>query len=774
MIDLTVKDKQKSRAWFTFFAALIVAVLIFLPFIIRDRGLFLYYGDYNVQEIPFYQHAHRMIREGNFHFDFYTDLGANFVGSYSFYMLGSPFFWAMLPFPNAWVPYLMGPMFILKFACMAGIAYHYIKRFVQNTCLVSLGSILYAFCGFHIYNVFFNHFVDVGVFFPLLLIGLEKCVVDRRYGTFAIAVAINAAINYFFFVGEVTFLIIYFVCRLFSRDFRVGVRTFLHLAFESVLGVMGGALLLPGLLALSGNGRVDNFLQGIDILLYPGVYRYGELINALFFMPELPARINFFPDEYAKWSSLSLWLPLFGAVGVLAFYQNTGKNFIRRVLTTCAVFALVPVLNSAFYAFNDSYYARWFYMPLLLMAVATVKVFELPGVSWKKPLLIAASVTAFFALFGILPRRGDNGIAFGVGADNSRLLLWIIFAILCLGITAALIRYALPRGVFEKCAMIAVCSVCVMYSIVYLSYGKTFSYGQDYMIDTALKDSRQVAMQDELSFYRSDYYGAMDNLGMFWGTKTTQCFHTVVPSSIMDFYDMLGLPRDVRSSPTMEHYALNSLLSVKYLYEDRTYGDAPTLYDPHGYVQVKETEDFVVWENTNYLPLGFSYTHYITRSQLQQLDLTERSHAMLHALVVEEKDIPDLSGVLSPIEDVETLPLSPADLAQTVQQRRAVTCSDAAETRDGLTASVVCEDDSLLFFSIPYDAGFTAFVDGKETNIYRANVGFMAISVPAGSHEIEFVYRAPGLRVGLWCFGAFAAVWPVYAWLANRKREDQR
>jgi len=58
--------------------------------------------------------------------------------------------------------------------------------------------------------------------------------------------------------------------------------------------------------------------------------------------------------------------------------------------------------------------------------------------------------------------------------------------------------------------------------------------------------------------------------------------------------------------------------------------------------------------------------------------------------------------------------------------------------------------------------------------LYRANVGFMAISVPAGSHEIEFVYRAPGLRVGLWCFGAFAAVWPVYAWLANRKREDQR
>ena len=92
----------------------IIASLIFLPFVIFDKGLFLLYGDYNVQQIPFYQLAHDAIRNGSFGWNWHTDLGANFIASYSFYLLGSPFFWLTIPFPNEFLPYLMAPLFILK------------------------------------------------------------------------------------------------------------------------------------------------------------------------------------------------------------------------------------------------------------------------------------------------------------------------------------------------------------------------------------------------------------------------------------------------------------------------------------------------------------------------------------------------------------------------------------------------------------------------------------------------------------------------------------
>ena len=47
-----------------FLLALALGFIIYLPFLIMDSGMFVYYGDYNVQQIPFYQMCHDMIRSG--------------------------------------------------------------------------------------------------------------------------------------------------------------------------------------------------------------------------------------------------------------------------------------------------------------------------------------------------------------------------------------------------------------------------------------------------------------------------------------------------------------------------------------------------------------------------------------------------------------------------------------------------------------------------------------------------------------------------------------
>lgn len=146
-----------------------ISFLFFIPFIIYDKGYFLFYGDFNVQQVPFYQMAHDAVRSGSFGWSWTTDLGANFIGSYSFYLLGSPFFWLTLPFPSAAVPYLMGPLLILKFGCASLTGYVYLKRYVQNQNFAVIGGMLYAFSGFSVYNIFFNHFHEAIVFFPLML-----------------------------------------------------------------------------------------------------------------------------------------------------------------------------------------------------------------------------------------------------------------------------------------------------------------------------------------------------------------------------------------------------------------------------------------------------------------------------------------------------------------------------------------------------------------------------------------------------------------------------
>ena len=138
--------------------AFLTALFIFLPFIIYNRGMFVYYGDYNVQQIVFYTHAQEFITTGQSGWDWYTDLGANFLGSYSFYLLGSPFFWLTMLVPTKAVPYLMAPLLMLKVACIAVSGYVFVRRFVKTDQMAMLGALLYAFSGFNIYNIFFNHF----------------------------------------------------------------------------------------------------------------------------------------------------------------------------------------------------------------------------------------------------------------------------------------------------------------------------------------------------------------------------------------------------------------------------------------------------------------------------------------------------------------------------------------------------------------------------------------------------------------------------------------
>ena len=151
-------------------------------------------------------------------FSWATDLGSGVMNAYSFYLYGSPFFWFSLLFPQGWLPYLMVPLLVLKFAVAGGGAYLYLRRYVKNENYAVLGACLYALSGFAVYNVFFNHFVDVVALFPYLLWALDEAIYENRHGLFAFWVAVNLLNNYFFFVGQVIFLCIYFVCKLTAND----------------------------------------------------------------------------------------------------------------------------------------------------------------------------------------------------------------------------------------------------------------------------------------------------------------------------------------------------------------------------------------------------------------------------------------------------------------------------------------------------------------------------------------------------------------------------
>lgn len=54
-----------------------------------------------------------------------------------------------------------------------------------------------------------------------------------------------------------------------------------------------------------------------------------------------------------------------------------------------------------------------------------------------------------------------------------------------------------------------------------------------------------------------------------------------------------------------------------------------------------------------------------------------------------------------------------------------------------------------LFTSIPYEKGWSAYIDGKKTETIKVLDTLMGIHLPKGNHEIKFVYCPQGLKEGI-------------------------
>ncbi|HEV2283664.1 MAG TPA: YfhO family protein, partial [bacterium] len=71
-----------------------------------------------------------------------------------------------------------------------------------------------------------------------------------------------------------------------------------------------------------------------------------------------------------------------------------------------------------------------------------------------------------------------------------------------------------------------------------------------------------------------------------------------------------------------------------------------------------------------------------------------------------------------------------------------------------------------------YYPGWQAEVDGRPTTVYRANYLFRAVAVPAGSHEIRFVYRDRMALLGA-AVALLTGLSGITAWLVERGRSER-
>lgn len=708
MYKFVEKHKYEILA---FLLSFLVGCLMFLPITILEKGLFFIGSDFNLQQMIFGEVMNYSLKEGSYLWTWFNDLGSDFIGAFSFYNLFSPFNVFTYLFPARWYPYLCSFLTIVKFGVGGLTSYLFLKRYVKNKKLVLLGSLLYSFSGFQFTNMLF-HYYDSVVLFPLLLYALDNLIYDNRKGYFALTVSLLAFTNWFMFIGEVVFVVIYYIVKVICKSYVFDLKKFFNILLEGVLGtLLASVVLVPSLFFTISNPRISNSFTLSSSLKYSSLINYIEIFRAFFFPSEVMT-----PRAYldtANYASVDLYLPFVGSVLAISYSISKKKSWISILMFTCIFFMLVPILNSSFFLFTTSYYARWFYMPTLVLALLSIKCIE-ENISIKSGTIISfLSLGVMILSYFVLKYRYPEVEYIH---DIKYLIMMISFMIINL-VILILICKSKNRLKYLFIFTILFVGIWSNYSI-YKYRCNSLEYNKRYY--NYIHSYKEIKFDDLVR--TNSFTGCFSNQGIIFKNGNLLSFNTNMEGSAFEFYNSVDYQRLVSTSILVDS-PLNQFLSVKYFI-------SCTDEEKDDYKLYKDTKNYKIYLNDNYKEMGFVFNKYISNKEFLEKSTEEKYNIINSMIILDDEQITKYKDYYN--GDVK------------------VNSNKFKFINNGFISDIDVSKDTLVLYSVPYDKGWKAFNNGREVEIENVDNGMMAIKINKGMNNVKFTYYPRGLKLGLW------------------------
>ena len=805
-----VKNENKIYI-LVFVAGTLLYLLSVLPSVIYRGGFFYYYGDYNFQTIEFYTSAVEAVKKGYLLWNPNIELGSSMAGAYAFYLWGSPFFWLSVLFPTKWIPYILPGIMAIRYGCAALTAYIWIRQYTKSSRGAIIGALLYAFSGYQAVNIVFSSFHDVTAFFPLYLYTFDNLMQNKKWSrtAFILMTALMLTINYYFFFGEAVFLILYCYVRYINykpkdsepRDIKKAritgnIKLLLEPLVCGIIGVLISAFfIVQAMDGLIGNSRLGNVVQGNAFLAYNSSLTIWTIIKSIFFVPELMGRQSLFVHSDIAWASVSLYLPCVSIVGVIAYFKgikNKWSDWSIRLLIVLSVAAVIPGFNALFSALNIQYYARWFYIPILVMSMMTAIAFENEN---EKAIRFGTKAVLFitggFLLFSFLPGQ-QTPIAKGflsVPPNFENYWMVVLSTIFMMLILYYVVfgnrkRKDGARYINNEIIGIIAFSVVIMTGAVIFNGTKVYANSAaDSFEEQCLYGRPEL---DESIYARIENDDTARNWSLIWNLPNNNIFLSTVNPSMFDIYKNLTfLNRTQLSTIPLNCIGLRQLLSTRYylnnqnkpdianadIYslsvetEEETSETNVTLLSnedatgeneiPEGFEYWGESDGFDIYENPHFIPMGFTFDYFIRDEMYQdikndiELKIYASDRLLIRDLVLTDEQAARYADILTEDTEYPAEPMSEEEFYRESDARAATACTSFTYDATGYQATANLDRDNLVFFSIPWDRGFTAYVDGVETPIEKVDYGFMAVLVPSGEHSIQLVWKPYGVEAGI-------------------------
>lgn len=754
------------------------------------------------QYAPFFSELWNKLRHGeSLTYSWDIGMGTNFTALYAYY-LASPSNWFIVLFPQKYMIEIMNVIIILKL-CLSSLTFTYYisKHFNTRKCTIALFGMFYALSGFvaaYSWNIMW---LDCLVLLPLIILGLERLVNENRCFLYCITLGLCIYTNYYIAIMVCISVVLYFIVLMAAykgtRRPVIYVKKFLNFAIYSLLaGGLAACLLLPEFYAftLSASNNIE-FPKKLSL--------YFSILNIVTrHLINVPVHLGLdhYPNIYCSVAVLLLF-PLYVMDKKVDLREKIGKSALVLIFLTAFNLNIPNFIWHGFHFPNSLPCRQSFIYVFFLLAMCYEALSHLKSMTTKQlggALWIAIGILLFIEQVFTVDETYDFTIVYISGAF---ILVYALIMLIHLKH-----EFKVPVIIFIAF------SLCIIECTINMdSTGIGTTSRSSYLLDyDAVKTVTQTVADDDSSFYRMDkkFGSRSNNDGAWHNYHSISTFSSTSNGAMEEFFGELGFEHSFNAYKyNGATLVTESLFSVKYAISNRILTESPlrsyytgsdgefiyknnytlpigfmTYNDPYGW-EADSANDAGI-ENQNSLiknltgisnvftltyenatdasfevkPVKAGHLYMIVRntscdtvtatinsSEYTYKDL-KKGGTIIDLGYATPDDIIVISGDTSMNASVYTLESSRFIEAFNILNNNSLNVSEF--TNNKITGTVNASKDATLICSIPYDNGWSVYIDGKkaETNdIYGA---LISVNVPAGDHTVTLKYMPVNFILG--------------------------
>ncbi|MFA5321629.1 MAG: YfhO family protein [Smithella sp.] len=751
---------SKYSLYFLFSIIALIVFCVFKDFILLKKiYLFKDIGSdsINISYPSFYSLADYIIKDGFPKWSFNQGMGQNIFPSLD------PFSLYIISMGKSFVYYTIFYAEILKIFCAGLFFYLFLKKIISSDYTALIGAVLYSFSGFIILGGGWNVFSTQAVYVALLLYSFEKLYQDDNWILFPVSIFLIASHQPLdlYFIGF--FLVIYTIFRLFEAGEKEPKKIsglFTKLLLLGLTGLaMSAFFFINGLQILMESPRGSGSTSYFNTLFSTSIFGLeGETFGKTHY---LTALMRFFScDILGTGSKFKGWhnyleAPLFycGLISLvllphfLSLSEKRKKMIYFVFILTFIIPVIFPFFRYAFWLFTGNYYRIFSFFVAVAILLIALKSME--DIESKSQVNIKITTVTLLLLLFFLYYPYKNAQIIDKDIRNTAAIFLIIYSAL-----VYLIQFKKIKNIVKitLLSVIIIELTCFHYAAVNkrpaISGEETvqkIGYN-DYTIDAV-----EFIKSHDKTFFRinKDYYsGTSIHSSMneakvqdFYGTPSYQPFNQL---NYIKFLQELGIIKkqdefETRWAPGLINYPiLHSFASIKY---SLSKNQKSSLLN-QGYNPMIIFGNVKVLKNTFALPLGFTYEKYIALKDFKVLPQDQKMIALYKAVIIDDRAYKNFSNLQKfNLQDIPQRSNYPIEkYAKDIELLDRNTLNISKHSQNKITGTINTDKSKMLFFSIPFDKGWNAKVDGKSVKAMMVNIGFTGVPVEKGLHNIELSF----------------------------------